>query len=434
MAAPERRSLALPAGTGTASAPVVILAVALPLLLACADAPAHSVLTLEEALAFSEASSPRLRAAVAVVDEASADAAVVTRWLSDPQLQLGYNAAPAHPEGEANLDVALQQELRWPMESWARGARGDAGKATAARDQAQTALLVWRDVVVAYVDLVAASDALVVQQRLADVAQQVSTAAHERVTAGQSAPLEAAFADVDNAAAAAAVFAARAAVSAARAQLCREIGSNECPDNDVVWPAFAVPADLDAGLVAAVDARPDVTAAAARVDSARADADVAGWQRVPVPTLGLTLTQQRAEFVVAGQTIHDEVVLLGLRLSLPLPLWSLGQGDVAVRQAQQRRAEAEGDLVRLRALHETRAAVQLWQASTAARQSWTDVDKHFDESLAWLQDGYLKGAVDLDAMLNGRDRIARARLAAIAAHRAEVAAAAHVFLALGHKP
>jgi len=434
------------AGTGTAQVDVVMLTVALPLLLACADAPvARPVLTLAAALARSETSSPRLRAAAAVVDEIQAETKVATRWWSDPQLQLGYNAAPAHPEGEANLDVALQQELRWPMESWARAARGTASTVVATQEQSQVALLVWRDVVVAYVDLVAAQEALAVQQQLSDVARRVSAAAHERVSAGQSAPLEAAFADVDAAAAAAAVQAARGAVAQARASLCRDMGSDDCADDDVVWPVIAVPvlargfagAGSDAERAAAVDSlmsRPDVAAAVAGVDSARADVNVSHWQRVPAPTFGLTLTQQRSEFVVAGDIIHDDVTLVGLRLSLPLPLWSFGQGDVAVREAGQRRAEAERDLVHLRAVSETRAAVAGWQASVDALRSWNDVDNRCDESLGWLQDGYRKGVVDLDAMLNGRDRIARARLAAIAARRAEVVAAAQVFLALGHKP
>lgn len=388
-------------------------------------------LTLEQAWERARVNSPRLRAAVADVDVAVAEADVAGRWLLDPTLEIaGATDALTTGRGERDLDVHLQQSLRWPMETWARHASAKALVDAASNDRRRAEVVAWRELAVAYGTLAAALDELALREALLEIARRTNDAAVRRAASGASAPIEASFAAVDVAAANSAVLQTQANVGAATAALCRELGDDSCADVAVVWPTVAVPTVSDDALLAMIEARPDVEAARGRVIAAQARQDAAGWQRVPAPTLGVTASLQRAEF----NAVVDDNTLLGLGVSLPLPVFSLGQGSVAVATAHRARQEAERDAIRLRALHETRAAMQVWQASVRARATWQEVEPRFEESLRWLTEGYDAAAIGLDAMLTGRDRIVRARLESIAVRRAELTAAADVFVALGHLP
>lgn len=333
-----------------------------------------------------------------------------------------------------DFDAELEQSLRWPMETWARQSGARSLVEAAEQDRSRAEVTAWRELAIAYGGFAAAVDELSLRRSLLEIARKVHDAAVERAKAGQSAPIEASFATVDLAAAESAVFQAEAAAGNARAALCRELVEDDCADVSVIWPTLEVPGLSGEKLFAAVDARPDVAAAVRRAEGARSLRDAAGWERLPAPTLGFGATQERSELDSDSGTLTDDDTLLSLRVSLPLPLFSLAQGSTAAADAQQLRAEAERDAVRLRALHETQAALQAWQQSVRARDAWHDAEPRFEEALRWLAEGYVAGAVDLDGVLTGRDRISRARLESIAARRTEVMAAADALLALGQAP
>ena len=396
---------------------------------------ASTSLTLEDAWTQARTRSTRLRAADADVAAAEADADVAARWLPDPQLQIsGSTDAPTTQEGENNLEAEVQQALRWPMESWARQSGSQALVRAAQQERGLSEVVAWRELAGAYVGLVAAAEELALRRSLLNVATKVNAGAEARAIAGESAAIEASFAAVDVAAAEAAVAVAEAEAGRARARLCAELGDVACPDYAVVWPVFAIPAVADDAVADAVELRSDVRAAVERAAAADALRDAAGWERLPAPTIGVVAMGERSELDVADGKLIDDDTLLGLRLSIPLPIFSLGQGSVAAAQAAQARRKAELDAVRLQALHATRAAVLSWQAAVRARTSWQKVEPRFEESLRWLADGYLGGVVDLNTQLAGRDRIARARVDAIGARRAEAIAAADVLAALGTLP
>jgi cobalt-zinc-cadmium efflux system outer membrane protein len=392
-------------------------------------------LTLDEAWTQARTRSTRLRAADADVAAADADAAVAARWLPDPQLQLsGSTDALTTQEGENNVEAEVQQTLRWPMESWARQSGSQSLVRAAQQDRALTEVVAWRELAGAYVGLVAASEELAVRRSLLELATRVNAGAEARATAAESAAIDASFAAVDVAAAESAVAAADAEAGRARARLCAELGDVACPDYAVTWPVLMVPTVAADAVADAVELRSDVRAAVERAAAADALRDAAGWERLPAPTFGFVAVAERSELDVADGKITDDDALLGLRLSIPLPLFSLGQGSLAATQAQRARRAAELDAVRLQALHATRSSILSWQAAVRARTSWQKIEPLFEESLRWLADGYLAGVVDLNAQLAGRDRIARARVDAIGARRAEAIAAADLLAALGTLP
>lgn len=397
---------------------------------------ASQPLRLEDAWSQTRARSTRLRAAAAAVDAADADAAVAGRWLPDPQLQLsGATDALTTQEGENNVEVEVQQTLPWPMETWARQSGSQALVRAAQQDRALTELVAWRELTTAYVELVAAVETLEVRRSLLEVATKVSSAAGQRAAAGESAQIDASFAAVDVAAAESAVAAAESSVGAAGERLCQELGVMACPEFEVVWPTTLGAAPVtDEDIADAVERRSDVQAAVERAAAARAHSDAAAWERLPAPTIAVVAVGERSELDAAEGKILDDDALLGLRLSIPLPLFSFGQGTVAAAQAQQTRRDAELDAVRLQAFHATRVAVVGWQAAVRARASWEKVEPRLQESQRWLADGYVAGVVDLTTLLVGRDRLSRARVDALGARRAEALAAVDVFAALGRLP
>lgn len=81
------------------------------------------------------------------------------------------------------------------------------------------------------------------------------------------------------------------------------------------------------------EARPDLAAARRAAETARASLSLAEAQRVPDVTVGVGYVRSRA--LVAG----DNPQALGLTLSVPLPLFSRNQGDIAKAHVEASRAE-----------------------------------------------------------------------------------------------
>lgn len=396
---------------------------------------AAAPMSLDEVWAAARTRSPTLQAADADVAGASAAAGIAGRWLPDPSLQGSVDSdAPFQGKGELSADVQLQQQLRWPMETSARSAAARADVDAAGVDRTRAEVVLWRDVAAAYVGLVAAQEEQALRVALREVAVRVREAAVARATSGQSPEIEAAFADVDVAAAESAAAAADADVARAEASLCRLMGDAAC-EVTVAWPALVVPALDDAAVVAAIEQRAAVRAGVHRVEAANAVVDAEGWARLPAPALGVRLGFDRR--VVAANddvALVDDDQLLGLSVSIPLPLFSAARGDTEVVAALRDRRDAELRALRLEALTQTRGAIDAWRATKRARDAWIVAEPRFEQALRWLADGYVGGAVSLDDLLGGRDRIARARLDAITARRDEVVAAATALAALGRIP
>jgi cobalt-zinc-cadmium efflux system outer membrane protein len=128
-----------------------------------------------------------------------------------------------------------------------------------------------------------------------------------------------------------AVAGERAAVAA----LLRLVGPGAPPDVEVSG-ALASPAPpLDAARLAAQAraSRPDLAAARRAVETARASLSLAEAQAVPDVTVGVAYTRSRA--LASG----DNPQALGLTLSVPLPLFSRNQGEIAKARVEATRAE-----------------------------------------------------------------------------------------------
>lgn len=161
--------------------------------------------------------------------------------------------------------------------------------------------------------------------------------------------------------------------------------------------------------------RPDYAATLAQVDAARNDVELARrsrWQDIGV---GLFGELDRSEDQPSG--IEDEASV-GVRITLPLPLWDRGQGRIAEAAASLDRAEklARATAARIRA--EARLAES--QMRTAA-ESWRHLTEKLLPGAQELETRSLalsrEGQMPLPEALRARDRRLELEAAALAARR-----------------
>ena len=129
-------------------------------------------------------------------------------------------------------------------------------------------------------------------------------------------------------------------------------------DASPVKMPFAVPALRTEALIPqALETRGEPQAARAEVDSARARVSLARRERIPNSTL--SLFAQRDGF-------NERV--LGVGLSLPVPLWRNGAGEVQEARARVVQAQAESEAVRRRVSLEVERALADYQSRLQAMQ------------------------------------------------------------------
>lgn len=109
--------------------------------------------------------------------------------------------------------------------------------------------------------------------------------------------------------------------------------------------------------------------------------DLARAERLPDVTLSLDYTQERSIF--SEMDLSDRDRLVGLKLSVPLPLFDRKQGEIA--QARGRQEKANLELLLLRATIE-KEVTSTWSRVQAAQQAL----RLFDGGILPLAEGHLK--------------------------------------------
>ncbi len=394
-----------------------------------AGAPIELATALDEALT----GSVSVQEAQAAVQSARAELAVLSPLLPNPEVEGGaVTDVLTGNEGELGLDVGLSQEVPFPLARLAAVAAAEA-RVRAAEQRLEAARIEVRaDATERLIELAAAIDQARVRKDLVETAQRLADATRKRFEQGASSEADANLADIELAAASATFATTRGAVTEARARLCGLIGRKDCGDLDATFPAIDVAAIDGDAASRALQGRKDVVAAGIAVEAAERAVSAAQLGRVPPITFGVGASWERGTLEdAAGATLTDEDTLLGVRLALPLPLWDWGGGEVARARAEQATAEAELARLRRTVVVETTAAQSELAATRDARVQWRDVAPKIDQTLAWYVQGYETGATSLEDYLALRDRLVRARLAALDARRAEALASVRLLRALG---
>jgi cobalt-zinc-cadmium efflux system outer membrane protein len=162
---------------------------------------------------------------------------------------------------------------------------------------------------------------------------------------------------------------------------------------------LAAPVALRAAKVAD---RPDLQAAEFNADAARFAAAKERASRFEDVGLGLVYERERGEDAPEG-LLTDQ--MLGVKVSIPIPLWNQNQGRIAEAEAAAERARLEADAVRFNANAEANAARS---EMTALANLLSDLDSKLLPKAAELEErlrqSYAAGQTSLTETLRARDR------------------------------
>jgi len=159
--------------------------------------------------------------------------------------------------------------------------------------------------------------------------------------------------------------------------------------------------------------RPDLLLAERAVAAGEAEVALARasrWDDVGVGVFaeGERLAEDDGNFINEG--------LLGIRVSIPLPIWQNGKAEIEAGEAIEAQAQARLRALRLRAEAEAGKAYRVMKESlSAARLTETKLLRAARKQVEETEAAYARGEADLERLFRAREQLAGAEESAIAA-------------------
>ena len=385
----------------------LVASVALSLCLSPASAqtaPAGPVLTLEDAIAQAQASSPTSAVAAAGLQAADAQRRVA-RLRPNPSLDAmsenvaGTGAYSGLRSSETTVGLSLPLEL-----GGKRSARVAVAEAQGGRAQLE-AVIAAADlrlrVIQGYNDAAAAGQRAAIARDQVAIAAEVLRGARVRVRAGRASPLEEQRADVARINAEGAAERAQRTADVTLANLGRLIGTPVAAV-DQAW--FSRVAGI--GPAVPVDTASTLAAAAAQADVTTADAQVRLARSQRIPDVTVSASARRLE------ATNDMAAVFGV--SVPLPLFNNGRAAVDLASAQRSQSDALRRVATLNAEREIAAAqADASNAATSARTASGPALAAATEAARIARIGYREGKFGQLDLLEAERTLAETRAAMI---------------------
>ncbi len=405
-------------------------------LAAAAEAPVD--LTLEQVLAEALAQNPTLAVERREIDIARGIRRQAGTYLSNPELEVEGGVGRGRDRVERDVRRGLDATsvgLSQPI--WLQGQRGlrvraaDAGLARAAAVVEDAERQVVADVVKGYNDLLASQERLGLAREVLSLAGEVRDTAQKLFEADAAPQLDVLRAEVEVRNAENRLAAAERTLATAQHELAFLIGRPPGEPLRAVAPALLLPApgvEPDEGRRQALDRRPDLKAAGAAVEAAKAEVDLVRAERL-LPELRLGARYEEAhEF--------DAVTRRGLlTVSVPLPLFNRRDGDLARARAELAREQARVELVRRRIETEVSVAVQQVTASRRIVDRYVrDILPQQERNFRLLREAYEIGEIRITEVFVGQRDFIQTREAYLDAVSALNGATAELYRALNARP
>jgi cobalt-zinc-cadmium efflux system outer membrane protein len=228
-------------------------------------------------------------------------------------------------------------------------------------------------------------------------AELVETLRRQR-EANQVGPADVILAEVESQAIDQEVEVARQEYETALEELRRRIGIAECaasiePAGDLQAPE-PPPAESEQSLVSmAMAGRPEIQAAKAQLDSARAAVSLARADRIPIPSVGPAYEKSET-----GESFY------GIALTSPLPLLNTGKTLVVQREVEYHRDAVVLDQWCQRVRTEVRSSLARWQQARQSLARSRDWARSIDADAARMRNLYDAGQTDLVKLLEVQRR------------------------------
>jgi cobalt-zinc-cadmium efflux system outer membrane protein len=298
-------------------------------------------LTIEQAADYARRHNPSLAAARLRIDEARGRLRNAGRW-KNPEVEVEAARNPRSPEGSWSLAFMQKFPLtdRLRLEKAISAAELDAAGAEVENEARKLAGEVRR----VAVQMLALREQRGLGERRRDNSKELAGFLTKRVEAGEAAVLDAEQVQLETAQLETELLQLDADRARLLAELRPLLGASSSVEIAGRLPA---PADLPAKGVR-TSARADFLAAQAQTAAAERGVDLARagkWEDLGV---GLMLSHERSEDAPEG---FRRDTFLGLKFSLPLPLWNKNEGKIeeAIATAARSRKEAEAIAFNIRA-------------------------------------------------------------------------------------
>lgn len=366
-------------------------------------AAAEQHLTVSAAVAAALEHNGELKALQAEREIARAALTRASVW-ANPTLELeGESGAISGSSDESRWSVGLAQELvigdkRSRTIAVAKGEAEELEFQIANR-QRQLSL----EVKQAFLESVLARQRVDLARSTADLSRQLLEVARQRFAAGDVPELEVNLARVEAARGAGRVLAAQRELPASMARLSALTGSVVSADVVLLEPPAHPPvtASADAMSRFAVTHRPDLKAA--EISRATADAmmEAARADRLPNVTAGLFYSQENGVDDTGSRELATRDTLLGVRLSIPLPVFDRNQAGIQSARGHVGSTEARLGAARQAVVREVELDRTRFLASQEAVALYEkEILPLLEENLQIVREAYRLGETGILAIID----------------------------------
>ncbi len=354
-------------------------------------------LTLERAPAYALRHNPSLAAARLRIDEARGRFNQAGR-LTNPEIELELNRNIRAPEGAVGVAFMQKFPLTARLRLEKAVTRAELAAAEAEVRNAERTLAA--EVSTAAVKLLGLGGQKALRDRQLGNSRELSSFTLKRVETGEASPVDASLVDLEAQQLQAEVlqleFERSALIGDLRPLL--GVGASDTPLITGTLPRIGALPRHGAKLVA----RPDYAAAQNTAEAARQTAALARAQKWEDISLGLNVMEERSEDAPEG---FERDTFVGLRFSLPLPLWNNNSGRIQEATAAAARAEKEIDALALLIDAETIAARE---AMVVLAKLVSSLDSELLPKASQIEEqlrtSYSTGQTALTEVLRARDR------------------------------
>ncbi|OGP75894.1 MAG: hypothetical protein A2Z13_04390 [Deltaproteobacteria bacterium RBG_16_64_85] len=258
------------------------------------------------------------------------------------------------------------------------------------------------EVKVAFYDLILAEHRLKLAGRFVEINEQLLRVARDRFAAGDIPELEVNLARVEVARSKGRKAEAEREIEPSRLKLFSLMGLSTGPEIGIAGTLEnkEFPARIEDLRALALARRPDLMALAAEKERADAEIHLAEAQGKPNVTAVLSLEREDSSLDVGDITAKDRDKLVGLKLSVPLPLYDRNQAGKKEAATRRRSAESRYLFVRRNVDREVESAfARLTSSEKALRIYGRDIFPQLEENLRLTQEAYRLAEVGILSVL-----------------------------------
>lgn len=358
-------------------------------------------LTLDEAIRLALANNPSLAVERLAVNVADGEVTKAQIYPYNPELEVspGFGGDILPPDRslhfayDAQIGVSQTVELRGQRAIRLRRAKALANQAAWEVREAERRVRV--EVLRAFGAVLLAQERARLAGEIVDLNRELLRVARELYEAGHVPRLDFLRAEVEERLAGNERIAADRALTALKRGLILLMGQPTGLSFEAAGPLpYRASATAERALTEnALDGRPDVKAAEARLHARAAEADLTQAEQT-FPALNLSAHYQFSRETEARQ--HRAV----LGLSIPLPVFNRREGDLEIARAQRSQQAARLDLVRATISLQVKQALERFTASRRITEQFTEhILPQQQENFELLREGYQLGQFTLTEVL-----------------------------------